>query len=146
MPRCNCPGSACGCLVQGGLGVQVEGTGNRSAPYIISVSSAYVVVDKEFPGQLDLTQIAQPGGVVEVNQSADGQAIILPDLPPGSSFELIIRLLAGGLVVFNFTPTVRWPLGGIPALNNGMNTYTWIRFRKTSDTYWLAELVGTGIE
>lgn len=49
MARCNCAGGACACLIQGGGGIDVSGSGTPTNPYIISgtgsVAGALQVAD-----------------------------------------------------------------------------------------------------
>lgn len=36
MPRCDCAGSTCQCLIQAGQGIQISGSGNTNNPYVIT--------------------------------------------------------------------------------------------------------------
>lgn len=38
MPRCGCSGTGCSCLVQGGTGIEVDGAGTETNPYVINAT------------------------------------------------------------------------------------------------------------
>ena len=39
MPRCDCAGSSCQCLIQAGAGIQITGSGNTNNPYVVTSTS-----------------------------------------------------------------------------------------------------------
>lgn len=79
MARCNCSGTTCGCVIQQGDGISVEGSGTARDPYIISGEGGGGAGGWD-PGDLkDTARSSTPAGWLECN----GQAVsrtTYPDL------------------------------------------------------------------
>lgn len=47
MAKCNCQGSTCSCLITGGTGVEVSGTGTKADPYVIGRDTSTDTIDSQ---------------------------------------------------------------------------------------------------
>jgi hypothetical protein len=61
MARCSCGGSTCSCVIQGGNGITVDGSGSSSSPYVIEATG-------EFEGSI----IAVPTDTLLLTTSGEG--------------------------------------------------------------------------
>lgn len=118
MPRgCGCAGNSCSCLIIGGAGIGVAGTGNVSAPYVISLNNQ--------SGYLEYTGLTVAGAPVNLNGLVAGDIVVyinasdtffvtLPlDAPLGTKIDIIAN--GGGVMsLIADGGFIRWPAGVDP--------------------------------
>lgn len=142
MPRCQCPGSSCSCLVRGQGGVAVAGTGSASDPYMVSLKSGYVLHATTADGILTALG-ADTGTLIEVAMSHNITDVDLPILPAGSEIRVALHYLAASKTIAWGTGFL-WPAGTPPTPTNTINTYTLFRFIKVASG-WLGQMVQTAV-
>lgn len=135
MPKCNCAGNACNCNITVGDGLIVSGTGNATAPFLISLSSTYLPIEVAVDGPVDISNAAT-GTVVDIALDADATALSLPDTP-GARLDIIVRHNVSGT-------TVTWPIdifweGGV-APTPSLTGVDWYSLRRLSDN-WIGSLL-----
>jgi len=118
MPRgCGCAGNSCSCLIVSGNGVLVEGTGNASAPYIISLNneSGYIAYPPiTLAGTvLNLSGTVAGDLVVFIEAEANFSVTLPSDAPLGTHLDIVTVQSFGAVMTFNNAPF--WPGGTVPA-------------------------------
>jgi hypothetical protein len=117
MPRnCGCSGNACSCLVTAGPGLQVEGTGNSSAPYVISLAPNQGAFDAgQIPagGTLDTRDLVVDS-VVRVE--ALGAMFIRP--PDAFGVKVDYYIVNSESALITILGTVQWQPAPAPTLNS----------------------------
>lgn len=139
MPRgCGCAGNSCGCLIVGGPGITVGGTGNGSDPYSISAVPQYVELGPyTLAGDIiDLTYSVTSDAIVEIDIEADVYLRMPDGAPVGTRIEVRLNQSSGADVTLLgnvFKPTDMThpiPPATDPALNflsmTKMDTLNWI--------------------
>lgn len=140
MPKCSCAGSACNCLVTAGTGIKVEGTGNATAPYKISVSAVVTERNVAADEALDLTY-SETGSVVHLGLDADITEVTLPI--DGALIEVIVRHATAGTTV-TWPTGILWPGGAEPAQSTVAGHIDWFLFRRAGAD-WIGTLVAGDI-
>ena len=125
MPKCQCAGNACNCNLVAGDGLTIQGTGNASAPFTISLSSPLITVDVTAPGPIDASA-ATSGAVVVLNLSANVTSLTLPTTPGTRIDVIIVHTLANTTVTW---PTIKWPGGTPPVQSTTAGRVDWISLR-----------------
>lgn len=146
MPRgCGCAGNSCSCMVIGGAGVDVTGTGNASSPFVVSLNdqSGFVQLDPTlFPGNLvDLTGLVAGDIVVHIESEVNFTLRLPSDAPRGLHVELTLFQPAVVTTTMTLTATdmILFPGGTDPVFNT---LHAWARFTRTGSEfspYWMAE-------
>lgn len=147
--RCSCAGSSCGCLVIGGPGAQVTGSGNAADPYVLSVVTNYEDLGvNTTPGFV--YAIPDLGGdsmyYVEVE---DPTNIKLPGTATlGSTLTLFINAtVAGSTISWNTNGgVVRWAGGAAPAVGTAVGVFRveFVHYNyDVGSPFWAARLVAT---
>ena len=142
MPRCSCAGNSCGCLIQGGDGVSISGTGNNSAPYTISLTTQYQQINHAVAGPLDLTPI-RSGTLLEVALGANVTDIQFAG-GLGTSYEVLFRQNVSGGATVAWPSIIEWPGGADPVLSTTLYWAELISFRKLAGS-WLGVVLGAAI-
>ena len=138
MPGCNCPGQACGCTIQPGPGVTVEGTGTVANPFVVSLDARAVSIDQTASGVLDLSSLV--GDVaVTVNVSASITDVLLPD-EPGTRLDIFLRTVTAGNTIA-WPSSIRWNGGITPIVNPTVDAINWIHLRQATD-FWAGIVFG----
>lgn len=138
MPGCNCPGSSCGCAIQPGPGIIVQGTGTAANPFVVSTDTRAVTIEQSSAGVLDLSSYVGDQ-VITVNLSANVTDIILPNAP-GTRLDLIFVLVTAGRTVAMTNP----PRGVTPAAPAVVGKGNWYQLRQAS-SFWVAITLGAGL-
>lgn len=151
MPKCQCAGSSCGCMIQGGAGVTVTGVGSADRPYTITSAPLYVEENLE-AGDIEY-ELGSRGAalsarsVFHLDFLEPEALIILPDgtgasaLPPyGSQIELFVNGQPGG--EYTFGGLISWA-GALPPAPPA-DARGFYRFTLFADPlpYWIGEFVG----
>ena len=90
MARCQCAGSSCSCLIQGGPGTVVTGVGTANQPYVVSaVPNVYdVVINAASPVyRINETFTSEVGARSVYNVEIDPAMTGYINLPDGSSAQ-----------------------------------------------------------
>lgn len=138
MARCQCVGSSCSCLIQGGTGVQVQGVGTANQPYVIAVAPNYYLVpytSASTPFYINAPFQSEVGAralfVFDIDAGVSAQ-VNLPDgsssYPrpvPGAVIEVVARGGAGSAITFGGTP-VTWLGPGPTTSTLGMYRFVWL--------------------
>lgn len=136
MPGCNCAGQSCGCALQAGPGIIVEGTGTNGTPFVVSLASRALTVSQAAAGVLDLSgYVGSP--IITVEMAASVTGVILPDAP-GTELELLLVLSVAGRTIA-WPAEIRWAGGTAPALPTTVGDALWVKLRQSAG-FW----VGTG--
>lgn len=134
MPRnCGCAGSACSCLIQGGNGVTVDGSGNSSDPYVISVQNNQGVANL---GQQAAASTLDNRGVTTDTKfilEALGTLNIRPPETLGVRADYFIQNSTNALITI--LGTVFWD-GAAPTLNGTRIWLTLVCYQ--GGTFWAA--------
>lgn len=149
MARCQCAGSSCGCAIEAGPGVQVQGVGSANQPYVVTSSPNFH--ETTFTNVSPIYYVNAPGYsdvgtnavfVVEINPSVLA-FINLPDgtsnspYPPvGTELNFII---SGDTVTSNINwsgPVITWHGTAPSATKTG-----WYRFIFLG-TRWAGQYLG----
>jgi hypothetical protein len=104
MARCGCT-STCGCLVQGGTGITVSGTGNPGSPYVVN-SSGPNVLQAQDTATIDHTLAGTGSGAspwvltsnVKVDPAAVGNTLVAGPSGLSVSCEAIQDCVGAGFV------------------------------------------------
>jgi|SRR5262245_4583981 len=128
MARCRCGAlDACGCLLAGGDGVTVSGTGNPGAPWIIDVdprSTGNIDVDDTIGLDMTMTGKGITGDpyviygnvklaeLLQVLDTPDVDLTLTPDPLGGPGFILSATVKLPGVLTFVDTPEVDFTLTG----------------------------------
>lgn len=75
MARCGCSGSACGCKIVAGHGVEVRGTGSNDNPYIIDAYPLSITVQDSSTIDLTLTGTGVTGDPFVISADIAGPGI-----------------------------------------------------------------------
>ena len=137
MPKCQCAGNACNCQIVAGDGVVINGTGNASAPYSISVASQYIPVNVPANGPVDVST-AFTGAVIDLSLSANVTALTLPSVA-GTRIDVVIRHVVAGTTV-TWPTGILWPGGAAPAQATAANRTDWFTLRRGA-TNWIGGIV-----
>lgn len=140
--RCSCPGSSCGCAIQAGPGIQVEGTGTVDTPFIVSIANRSISIDQSSQGALDLTPyFGDP--VVNVSLGANVTGVLLPDAA-GTRIELVVTQGAASRTIV-WPTSIKWAAGAPPVLSAAVGQTDWISLRQVTASQWLGRVLGSGI-
>lgn len=137
MPGCNCAGSACGCQIQPGLGVNVTGTGTASNPFVISAAINVATIEQNASGPLDLSTYVGDMSVT-VNLSANVTSMILPNAP-GTRLDLFFVTVVTGVSVV-WPTAIRWA-GTATTPSATVGEAAWATLRQTAD-FWAGNDIG----
>jgi hypothetical protein len=137
MARCSCAGNSCGCLVQAGAGLVVEGQGTTSAPYIISMGGTSDAIIQDAAGPLDLTGVGA-SSVTLVVVAAEITDVLLPD--DGVHLDVILQQDATGNHAVNWPDSIQWPGGTEPAETLTPNASDWYTLVQAG-TIWFGNRV-----
>jgi len=121
--RCSCAGSSCSCQITAGNGMSVTGTGNASAPYIISLSPTQNDVNHGTEGVLDLSGVGGYSAVL-INLAANATSVNLP--AGGSRLDLLIVQAGGGSKTIAWPAIVKFPGGTDPVLSTADGATDWV--------------------
>lgn len=141
MARCSCAGASCNCTVQAGDGLAIQGIGNTSDPFVITVDRSTVSQDLTVDGLIDFSA-ATPGAFGVIGLGADASSISLPGHQHGH-LQLLIRQDAPGKTI-TWPSNVLWPDGIEPVLSTNTGEMDWIDLRRVGD-YWVGRLVAAKI-
>lgn len=136
--RCNCPGQACGCSVQAGAGINVEGTGTTKSPFTISLDSGAAEISQSAAGGLDLSAY-NGDSVVTVDLLQNVTGMTLPNRP-GARIELMLLQSVGGKTV-TWPAGIRWTGGAAPAVTTTVGKATWVALRQAAG-FWVGTSYG----
>lgn len=140
MPRCSCAGNSCSCTIQAGTGLTLTGTGNDSAPFVVSLAANYLLLTQATNGPIDLSAVAS-GVIVELNLSANVTGITLPTAP-GTKIEIAAKQVVASRTIT--WPTIKWVGGAAPVLSTTINYIDWIVIRRLG-TDWIGAVEGAAI-
>lgn len=158
--RCGCASDSCGCVVTGGIGVTVSGTGSKTNPYILDANlapSSLNVQDENTVVRSGVTVIDFQGGGVTTTPGDAGEVIVTVPSPPA------VPAMAAGVASIPIpsalnTPTsvaVTFPVGRFtvapivvatiygsttPSIRSPINTSG---VTPTGVTLWVTQLSGT---
>lgn len=121
--RCSCAGSSCSCQITAGNGLDVTGTGNASAPYVISLAPAQTIVNHATAGTLDLSGVGGYSSVL-INLGANATSIALP--AGGSRIDMLIRQASGGSHTITWPAIILFPGGTDPVLSTADGATDWV--------------------
>lgn len=138
--RCSCAGSSCGCLVVGGNGMQVSGSGTATAPFMVSLAPAAGAI-VHTTGALDLSAYSGFASIL-VTLNANTTDLLLP--PDGGVIELVILQGTGGSRTIAWPAAIKFPGGTNPVLSTVVGRYDWVRLVYAGGI-WVGELIGTNL-
>lgn len=123
---CGCSGGSCGCSIVAGPGLVITGTGNASAPFVITLAPTADTIPVDLAGPLDLSSF---GGysTVRVMLNANATSVLLPTAgaAPGRIDMLVVQG-AGGSRTISWPAAVIWPGGTDPVLTTTNGATDWI--------------------
>jgi hypothetical protein len=97
MARCGCSGQSCSCLITGGAGVTVQGTGTADNPYVLMSGVSYEYVEPADSYSLGVSSPLQVQSAASIDWQSMTGTTILPDgsgaaaLPPlGSTLDVYV--------------------------------------------------------
>jgi hypothetical protein len=122
----------------------VQGIGNTSDPFVITLDRTTVSQDLTAYGPIDFSA-ATPGAFGLIGLGADASAVSLPGHPQGH-LQLLIRQDAPGNSgsIITWPSNVLWPGGMAPKLSKKQGEMDWIDLRRVGD-YWVGRLVAAKI-
>jgi hypothetical protein len=124
MPKCNCAGNSCSCLVTGGSGVSVTGQGTVASPYIVSLSPAPGEIDHAVAGDLDLTTYGTTAALRIVLDANVTDILLLGD---GIAYDLVFEQGAAGGKTVAFPADILWAGGTAPVITSTAAAVDWVR-------------------
>jgi hypothetical protein len=141
MARCSCSGSNCGCTIQVGDGLELNGTGNAGAPFVISLSSRYLPIVFEEEGPVDLSAV-ESGTLVNLELHASVTDMILP-VNSGIRIDIFLRPMLAGLIM-TWSTDIIWPGGTVPAMTSTVGNGDWFAIRML-ETFWIGVREGANL-
>lgn len=158
--RCGCASESCACVISGGVGIDVSGTGSKTNPYVLEASVAPSSLDVQNENTVvraGVTLIDFQGGGVDAVAGGAGEVIVTVPAPP------VVRAMAAGVATIAApsalnTPTsvtVTFPAGRFSAAPivtatiagstspQGRSAVNTSAVSATSVTFWVTQLSGT---
>jgi len=132
MPKCQCAGNACNCNIQAGDGITVTGTGNATAPFVVSLASQLVNIAVAAPGPIDLSTL-QSGSVAVLDMSGNVTALTLPST--GGARIDIVALHTVGAAAITWPSNVLWDNATPPTQTTTAGRYDWFTLRNVGSDW-----------
>jgi hypothetical protein len=139
--RCSCAGSSCSCQIVPGNGITVDGTGNASAPYQISIAPQQNSITLASAGPLDLSNVNGYGSVLILLQ-ANATSITLPT--GGARLDLLIQQDATGSRSVTWPAVIKFPGGTDPVITSTANAISWVTLIQAAGT-WAGVVTGLNL-
>ncbi len=135
MPKCQCAGNACNCNIVAGDGLTVTGTGNASAPFVVSLSSQLMPITVSVAGPIDLSGLGT-GGVAYLDLSANVTGLTFPAIV-GARIEIVTRHVVGATSLTWPAGLIKWASATPPTQSTTAGRYDWFAFRNVATGVWI---------
>ena len=129
---CGCAGNSCGCSITAGPGLTIEGTGNASAPFIISLAPTPDDIPVAVDGDLDLTS-AGGYSVVSVTLAANATDILLPTQQ--GRIDIVFTQANGGGWTVTWPAAILWQGGTAPVITATDGSVDWVALVNANGTW-----------